>query len=341
MSKLVYIGFTFRHHRNTQAGYQHIKDYLPYDYVFNTDWEFDLLFYKQTVWYKKCLSFFIKHTLGRGCPLTVIKCILLSLVHRNIIFHFIYAEGNYKWLHHFLGKTNKVVCSFHQPANVLHDAYGWRKDLPHINKVILLSENDISQFEDWTHKRNVEFIPHGINTEFYAPASNVPKMRNILMVGNWLRDFEFANDVFSDMLDSDEQLTVTIVADERNFSFFIPHSRLVLKTCITDQELRLLYQQSYIVFLPLSSYTANNAIMEAVATGCQIVIATNRADTSYFGVDRIDILPLDKDMCIAYLFDRLNTVYPQLRVKANRKFVEEQYSWPRIADETYKYLINW
>lgn len=40
----------------------------------------------------------------------------------------------------FLGKTNQIVCSFHQPADILEHKYGWRRDLPNINKVILLSE---------------------------------------------------------------------------------------------------------------------------------------------------------------------------------------------------------
>lgn len=58
MKKIVYVGFAFKHHQNTQAGYHHIKDYLLYDYVFDTQWEFDLLSQIQTVWYKKILAFY-------------------------------------------------------------------------------------------------------------------------------------------------------------------------------------------------------------------------------------------------------------------------------------------
>lgn len=107
MKKIVYVGFAFKHHQNTQAGYHHIKDYLLYDYVFDTQWEFDLLSQIQTVWYKKILAFLLKNTLGVGCPLTILRCIFFSLFYRNVVFHFIYAEGNYKWLHHFWERQTK------------------------------------------------------------------------------------------------------------------------------------------------------------------------------------------------------------------------------------------
>ncbi len=340
MKKIVYVGFAFKHHQNTQAGYHHIKDYLLYDYVFDTQWEFDLLSQIQTVWYKKILAFLLKNTLGVGCPLTILRCIFFSLFYRNVVFHFIYAEGNYKWLHHFLGKTNQIVCSFHQPADILEHKYGWRRDLPNINKVILLSEKDRELFKQWTGKSNVKFIPHGINIDFYSPSSEVKKERIILMVGNWLRNFDFANQVFNDLLEQDDFLQVYVVTNEVNFSYFQKHDRLFLETNITDWKLRDLYRRSYLVFLPLYSYTANNAIMEAAATGCQIVIATNREDPSYFSHDRLDILPLQKDLVERFLIKKLDEPYSDQRVLDNRNFVVQNYSWQHVADLTRKYLLE-
>lgn len=68
------------------------------------------------------------------------------------------------------------------------------------------------------------------------------------MVGNWLRNFDFANQVFNDLLEQDDFLQVYVVTNEVNFSYFQKHDRLFLETNITDWKLRDLYRRSYLVF---------------------------------------------------------------------------------------------
>lgn len=80
--------------------------------------------------------------------------------------------------------------------------------------------------------------------------------------------------------------------------------------------------------------------MEAAATGCQIVIATNREDPSYFSHDRLDILPLQKDLVERFLIKKLDEPYSDQRVLDNRNFVVQNYSWQHVADLTRKYLLE-
>ena len=41
--KLVYVGFAYKHHKGTHAGYQHIKDILQYDHLIECHKEFEFL----------------------------------------------------------------------------------------------------------------------------------------------------------------------------------------------------------------------------------------------------------------------------------------------------------
>lgn len=65
-----------------------------------------------------------------------------------------------------------------------------------------MSEDEIVLFEEVTERKNVSFVPHGIRCDFYRlPLSyETKKDGSILMVGNWLRNFELANEVFVNCL---------------------------------------------------------------------------------------------------------------------------------------------
>lgn len=333
--KTIYIGFAFEHHKNTQAGYHHIKDYLKYDKIINCQKEFDFVTKKsrENICFR-CIYFLYRKLLGRGCPLTILYCIFISLFNKNIIFHFIYGENTYKWLHRFKGKTNKIICTFHQPADIFMLHPEWIRDLKHLDGIILMSSKDIEIFEKWSMKKNIKYIPHGINTDFYSPEESIKKTNDILMVGNWLRNFEFANNVFSELLQLDDSLIITIVTNFTNFKNFNENKRVKLLSSISDETLRDLYRTSRIVFLPLNLYTANNAILEAASTNCYIIIATNQIDNSYFNKEQITLLPMDKEIVIYYLKNKEN---PKVTL---REYVIQNFSWQHIALETKKFFNN-
>lgn len=337
--KLIYIGFAFEHHKNSQGGYHHIKKYLGYDKIINVQKERDFSegFLKNI--FLKILRRLYIFFLGKGTPLSVIKCIYLAVFRKNQVFHFIYAENNYKWLHFFIGKSNKIVCTFHQPASFFIKRPEWIPIFKKIDKIILMTETDVNQFKKWTGKDNVFFIPHGINCNFYTYDKKITKTKSILMVGNWLRDFIFARDVFIELKNKLPDIEINIVSSKKNFYHF-KDMEVNLYTNISDIKLKSLYQSTKVAFFPLTQFTANNAVLEAASCGCNIVIVTpDKPNFSYFNESYIEYLSDNKNKVLQKIEDILNLESNTFSELLSEK-VEKSFRWETIAEKTKYLLLN-
>ena len=332
--KLIYIGFAFKHHKDTHAGYHQIKNYLKYDRIIDCTAEHEFKSYKKTSFFSEAIRKITNRLTGQGTTLAILYCIYLSIFYRNQVFHFIYPENSYKWLHSFKGKTNKIVGTFHQPIEYFEKNDFWKKNIKHFDSIILMTQKDVSKFNNLRGENKSVFIPHGIATEFYKPNPAIKKRNMILMVGSWLRDFKFANKVFQMIIEKDETIIIKVVTQKDNWKYF-NNTKINLLTNITDIELRDLYLESKCMFLPLKSFTANNAILEAASTGSRIVVASDEIDVSYFNDNEIDFLPLNIEETVNYLLslpERTNANY----IIASK--VKNTLSWQIIAKETELHL---
>ena len=331
MPKLIYIGFAFPHHKNTNAGYHHLVDYLHYDKEIICQREIEESQKSIKSNYKdifKICFYRFKFNVG-----ITVKCIFYNLLYKDCIFHFIYGENTYKTLKIFLRKTNKVVCTFHQPFSWFENKV-WQKRLKQLDGIILMSSDEIIKFQHAAPNAKVIFIPHGVNTDFYYNDNIQSRKKQVIMVGNWLRDFEFANRVFNKLIKIDKSISIVIVTNKSNYSYFTGNLSVKLLSGISDTKLRDLYRESSCLFLPLTVYTANNAILEALAVDCPIIIATNKPSVSYFNKSMVSIIPMNESAAVHNIISVFSKrVY-------SREFVVNNYSWPVVAQKTEKFLKN-
>src|SRR3989344_8304161 len=101
-----------------------------------------------------------------------------ELVMKNIltkngeIYHFIYGENNYRYAGLFNNiRKNRIVASFHFPPNLLEETIPNRRYLKRLSAVIALGRKQHSYFVSMLGQDNVHFVPHGIDTSFFHPAS--------------------------------------------------------------------------------------------------------------------------------------------------------------------------
>lgn len=334
--KLIYVGFAFEHHKNTHAGYHQIKKFLPYDIIIDGQAEYNFVF--KTIY--KFPHFIVRRYrryFGWRLWFTELRCIIRAVLFKNQIFHIIYGENILKNLGRFKGKNNKIICTYHQPYSIFKENKSWMQSIKKVDKIILVSNKDLKYFNEITNNIPVKFIPHGVNTEFFRPA-NVKREKSVLMVGNWLRDFSFANKVFSDLIKKDSEIIIHIVTNEENFKYFSLSPRILLKNNISNENLRILYQKSGLVFFPLVEFTANNAILEAASCNVDILIATNNKNMSYFNENYIHYLNLEVKQVVDFIIKKLNK-FPDYSNKINnREFVVNNYSWNKVAQITQSYL---
>lgn len=333
--KLIYVGFAFQHHLNTQAGYQHVKEHVQYDVIINAQSDFNFVFHSVDRLPEPIRRRYRRY-FGFRLWFTELRCIIRAIFCKNQVFHIIYGENIYKYLGKFKGKTNKIVCTYHQPISVFNENKEWIESIKDLDKIILMGAEDHDFFRNINSSMDIRFIPHGINTDFYYPSTQAEGKR-IMMVGNWLRDFNFANAVFKQLLTIDVELEIDVVTNKQNFDCFESNKRLHLSTNITDEELRNMYQKARIVFLPLTEFTANNALLEAAASGTDIIIATNIKSVSYFDENQISFVALEQDEAIKILLEKLENNFNR---KNARGFVVDNYSWEVIGRKTEEYLLN-
>lgn len=338
MNKLVYIGFAFPHHKGTHAGYHHIKDYLGYDYIIDIQPVIDecnrnpkniLLRLKRKIFRKLFCGYAV-------FPRYILKCLWLAISKGHMTFHFIYGENSYLRfpLNHIRGC--RVVTTLHQPLEWFQDNPPYKRILRKMDEVILVGKSEVEEFKKLTRKDNVHFFPHGICADFYCPDSNEQKENMVLMVGNWLRDFEFASALFSMLQNAMPSVRVVVVTNRNNAHFFKNNENVEVLSGISDDELLSLYRRTACLFLPLKRYTANNALLEAGAVGCNILIASNHADNSYIPERLINICPLDKNEA----FTELLKLMKQDANKKLAEFVRQNYSWEIVGKEVKSFFDN-
>lgn len=334
--KLVYVGFAYPHHKGLHAGYSHIKDYLNYDIIVDCQREYEFSFVKGNI-LRRIIRRLYAIIFGEFCSFTMLYCLFLSWKYRkdNIVFHLIHGDNIYSDLFFNLKcKHHKVVSTLHQPYGSYIESNN-EKMIVKPDKIILLSDSEIDLFKKLTNKNNVFFIPHGICTDFYKVADK-QKDHSVLMVGNWLRDFDFAEKVFQSLKSSDPNIKINMVGDPSRKKRF--QALVNYYSNISDEELRDLYWSSSVVFLPLIRYTANNSLLEAASTGANILIMTDTIDdNSYFPEHLISINTLDEEDAVQTLKEMIKSNFYNQKLSL---FVSENYSWYIVAECVKRLLVS-
>ena len=169
----------------------------------------------------------------------------------------------------------KLVATYHQPPGILNSLTN-KKVISMLDHVTVVSPEQISYFQELLPDDKITMILHGIDVDFFQPAST-PKSGNkfrCITVGHWLRDFKTIRQVAEKLLEykNIEFHVVTSKLTGPKVTGLEGFSNIVLyRDNIDDMKLLELYQQSDILFLPLLQSTANNAILEGIACGLPVI----------------------------------------------------------------------
>lgn len=327
--KLIYVGFSFILH-GKHSGYDYIKNVVAYDFYIDCQKYINFthsISTKNNLFAKMYLILF-----GDRPWWIEVKCIFYTLFYRNLIFHFIYPEKNYRYFGFFKGRNNKIVCTLHLSPDFYKTRPEFRKGIKYIDKVIIMTPDMINPLKTLFKNSKFYFIPHGVDTTYFKPSLK-KKDTHILMVGNWQRDFIFADSVFKQLISLEKNIRINVVAQKENHKYF-DNTTVNIFSDITDDHLLDLYQSSILLFLPLTSLTANNALLEGAACGCKILIATNQqVDTCYIDKNLIDITPLNVNIVVNKILDLINNQDKGWDERITN-YVETNYDWKIIGQLT-------
>ena len=161
-----------------------------------------------------------------------------------------------------------IVATFHQPPELL-DRLINLSIVRRIDHVIVLSPEQVSYFTQHLPADRVSMILHGVDTNFFRPADRKRTGTfRCLSVGSWMRDYDAILEV-AQRLRSVPQFEFQIVS--RAVSNRPVPANVSVQSGIDDDSLRTLYQEADVLFLPVTSATANNAVLEGIACGLPVV----------------------------------------------------------------------
>ena len=246
---------------------------------------------------------------------------------------------------------HRLVLSCHQPGRGLSEIESnpafanFFRALRQAERVVLLSSNSLPDYERFCPADRLAVIPHGIDVEFFQPPSAPPKRPLILTVGNWLRDYDFWLETATRLARARSDVEFAVVALPRVVRGVRERAERELGTRVrfisgvSDTQLRQLYHDASVLFLPLADASANNAVLEGMACGLPILASDLPAVREYAGDAALNFKLGDTNVAAA--LDRLLRDEPlrqALGAAARRRAVSE-FAWPVIA-RRYRQLYD-
>ena len=250
--------------------------------------------------------------------------------------HYLNAERDIRFVVKYKKYFKNVVfCgTFHKPPHILDWRVNDPKFVKHLDGAIVVGRNQLEYVKQCFGIPKVSYIPHGVDTTFFYPDFEKRLPQRLLFVGQHLRDFETLNYCVPRLAEQIKDLQVHVIIHPAYKQRIQQHNCITILDGLTDEALRLEYQQASMLFLPMLESTACNSILEALACGLPILTTNVGGNQAYLEKTQNILIPIDKpsmfvDEAITLLKDlpRIN----ELSILSRKIALE--YDWKIISDE--------
>jgi glycosyltransferase involved in cell wall biosynthesis len=139
-----------------------------------------------------------------------------------------------------------------------------------LDYVTVVAPAQVEFFEQFLPRERVQVILHGVDTTFFRPSARRSRGTDFLCltVGHYLRDFIAVRRV-AELLAGERDVRFHIVTGFETGLEDLPN--VTVHRGLSDHALLWLYQTADVLFLPLLDCTANNALLEGLASGLPVV----------------------------------------------------------------------
>jgi glycosyltransferase involved in cell wall biosynthesis len=263
--------------------------------------------------------------------------------------HILYLDSHFDLLQDWNGKQKGLFGTIHLPASI------WTPEqcglLSRLDAALLLYQKDIPFFEKHVGKGRVRFIRHGADAEFFVPdSSQLSKPPRILYSGVYLRNEAMLVRVLKRLAEKHAELRFDLLVPEHHrkspaLAPLLNHPAVTWHAGLSDEQLRALYQKSYLMLLPLNDSGANTSVVEALSSGLPVATTDVGGIRDYSGGDIYPVAANNDDDALVALVERY-LADPAWRNETGRRcrqFVEQNMAWPLVAQkhlDVYRELLG-
>jgi glycosyltransferase involved in cell wall biosynthesis len=254
------------------------------------------------------------------------------LAGRTDIVHFLDGEHSPQFLPRLLTlmalSKIKTIVTFHQPPQNARELVN-RDLLRWVDHIVLVSPSQLPFFRGYVPEDRLHVILHGINIEFFRPAELRKDNDHLrcVTVGHHLREWRVLRDVVGAM---PEVRFDVVTGAETGLNGF---ENVRILGGIDDEALAELYRAADALLLPLSDSTANNALLEGMASGLPVVATDLPAVRAYLPEGGVLVPNNSAEGFIAALQSLIRNIPLRHAMGRSARVRAEELAWPRIVRE--------
>ena len=202
-----------------------------------------------------------------------------------------------------------------------------------LDAVVVVGSNQRDYFERLLPPNRIFVVPHHVDTGFFSPPSSprpdAPPAVRAIFVGLGNRDF----DTLSALIEMTRASRIPIQFDlvlpaPGVYQRFSRHPNTRCHAGLSDEQLLELYRCADIGIMPVIDCTANNGLLEMMATGLPVVVTEIGAIRDYVTADGAFLVPPNDPEVFAEALQRLAADAQSRRRlgQLNRQRAEAEFS---------------